>query len=93
MVNNGNNGGSEMSSYVDENSDPNYIDQERLNRILEINRGMEEEKRNWREEKEIHGRKGSHTNYNLDGNMEGLLNFLFWKCDCCQRGFQVDAAY
>jgi hypothetical protein len=54
-----------MSDYVDENPDPNYLDQDRLNRILEITRRMEEERRNWREEKEIHGRKGSHTNYNL----------------------------
>jgi hypothetical protein len=77
-----------MSGYVDENPDHNYVDQNRLNRILEINRRMEEGRRNWREEKEQYGRKGSPTNYNLEGNMEGLLNFLFWKCDCCQQGFQ-----
>jgi hypothetical protein len=77
-----------MSSYVDENPESEYLNQDRLNRILEINRRLEEEKRNWREEKEIHGRKRTPTNYNLGGNMEGLLNFLFWKCDCCQRGFQ-----
>lgn len=29
----------------------------------------------------------NYTNYNLDGNMEGLLNFLYWKCEK-QNGFQ-----
>jgi hypothetical protein len=61
-----------------------YLHKKDMNRIIEYNRKNEEERRNWREEHEKYG-KFDHTNYNLDGNMEGLLNFMYWKCDCCQR--------
>ena len=54
---------------------------------MEYNRKNEGERRTWREEHEKFG-KFYPTNYNLDGNMEGLLNFMYWKCDCCQQGFQ-----
>ena len=43
--------------------------------------------RKWRREHERYG-KFNPTNYNLDGNLEGTLNFIYWKCDCCQDGFQ-----
>jgi hypothetical protein len=72
---------------VDDSSDFNYLDQRKYVRIVERNMKKELERRDWTEENEKYG-KGVPTNYNLDGNMEGLLNFIYWKCDCCQESFQ-----
>jgi hypothetical protein len=72
---------------VDGSTNFNYLDQRKYMRIVERNMKKELERREWRDENEKHG-KGIPTNYNLDGNMEGLLNFIYWKCDCCQESFQ-----
>jgi hypothetical protein len=72
---------------VDDITGFNYLDQKKYMRIVERNMKTELERREWRDQKEKFG-KGIPTNYNLDGNMEGLLNFIYWKCDCCQESFQ-----
>jgi hypothetical protein len=72
---------------VDDSTDFNYLDQRKYMRIVERNMKKEIERRDWTEENEKCG-KGIPTNYNLDGNVEGLLNFVYWKCDCCQNSFQ-----
>ena len=71
----------------DDSTDFNRLGQKKYIRMVERNMKEEIERRDWRNENEKHG-KGIPTNYNLDGNMEGLLNFIYWKCDCCQNGFQ-----
>ena len=55
--------------------------------MVERNKKEEMERRKWRKEHERYG-KFNITNYNLDGDLEGTLNFIYWKCDCCQDGFQ-----
>jgi hypothetical protein len=54
----------------------NYLDQKKYMRIVERNMKKELERREWRDDNEKYG-KGIPTNYNLDGNMGGLLNFIF----------------
>jgi hypothetical protein len=64
-----------------------HLDPDEFLRMVERNKKGELERRKWRKEHERHG-KFNPTNYNLDGNLEGTLNFIYWKCDCCQDGFQ-----
>jgi hypothetical protein len=72
---------------VDDSTDFSYLDQKKYMRIVERNMKKELERREWRDDNEKYG-KGIPTNYNLDGTMEDLLNFIYWKCDCCQDSFQ-----
>ena len=72
---------------VDDSTDFNHLDQKKHMRIVERNKKSELERRKWRKEHERYG-KFNPTNYNLDGNLEGTLNFIYWRCDCCQDGFQ-----
>ena len=71
----------------DDNTDFNYLGQKKYTRMVERNMKEEIERRDWKKENERYG-KGIPTNYNLDGNMEDLLNFIYWKCDFCQNSFQ-----
>lgn len=72
---------------LDDSADFDYLDQSEFIRMVDRNKNSELERRKWRKEHERYG-KFNPTNYNLDGNLEGTLNFNYWKCDCCQDGFQ-----
>jgi hypothetical protein len=73
---------------VDDDANFEYhLNQDEFLRMVERNKKTELKRRKWRKEHERYG-KFNITNYNFDGNLEGTLNFIYWKCDCCQDGMQ-----